>query len=95
MFQQNNTIRWEWLGSFLSHFSVNMVGDKSTYYNTEDLWESKGSVPHIHTVDASWSVMISFSTVREQQSPQQSYPVGRSLGGPNVFFYISYLLILY
>ena len=33
--------------------------------STEDLWESKGSAPRIHTVDTSWSVVISFSTVRE------------------------------
>jgi len=47
--------------------------------NIEDLWESKGSATRIHTVDTSWSVVISFSTVREHPVV---LPVDRRLGGP-------------
>jgi hypothetical protein len=58
--------------SFYAKVLVKINNSKSFFLslniklNTEDLWESKGSAPHIHTVDTSWSVVISVSTVREQ-----------------------------
>jgi hypothetical protein len=43
MFRQNNAIVREWLCSFLSHFSVHVVGDKSEYNHQVQVYPAEAT----------------------------------------------------